>query len=327
MPTWPSPRSEQLGTPNPPRNPFHAGQVFRGFPIHAFATACQVARSPVRIRPTRSALESFYFQASNGSVALPVAGYDYNSDWTPLLAGLSPARMAASLAAPDPDLTLSRHPARATARRLPPSVENWSSSCCQLARSQRRWPTPFAPRALPRFNTTTRQSAPLRRIGTFGLAVGAACAFSLSIAGQVLTFHTRARLSFAPPPCRMPLGQSQCIPQADPGGMATPRFGHRLIRFRHVISGSLALASLNHTCRNLVPTFPQRSPPSLLTTAACGGLRSTPDCRPRRAFLHLSYSYAPPCGPVMLVTQDPERTSRRFDLGAKIKNFAAGQYF
>src|ERR1700720_3950775 len=123
MPTWPSPRSEQLGTPNPPRNPFHAGQVFRGFPIHAFATACQVARSPVRIRPTRSAPGSFYFQASNGSVALPVAGYDYNSDWTPLLAGLSPARMAASLAAPDPDLTLSRHPARATARRLPPSIE------------------------------------------------------------------------------------------------------------------------------------------------------------------------------------------------------------
>ena len=34
--------------------------------------------------------------------------------------------------------------------------------------------------------------APLRRIGTFGLAVGAACAFSLSIAGQVLTFRTRA---------------------------------------------------------------------------------------------------------------------------------------
>src|ERR1700732_874941 len=160
MPTWPSPRSEQLGTPNPPRNPFHAGQVFRGFPIHAFATACQVARSPVRIRPTRSALESFYFQASNGSVALPVAGYDYNSDWTPLLAGLSPARMAASLAAPDPDLTLSRHPARAIARRLLASVENWRSSCCEVGRAQRRWPapcappqprvpSPFAPRALP----------------------------------------------------------------------------------------------------------------------------------------------------------------------------------
>src|SRR5262249_27168570 len=39
----------------------------------------------------------------------------------------------------------------------------------------------------------------------------------------------------------------------------------------------------------------------LLTTAACGGLRSTPDCRPRRTYLHLSYSYAPPCGPALLV--------------------------
>src|SRR6266566_3649722 len=97
------------------------------------------------------------------------------------------------------------------------------------------------------------------------------------------------------------------LPQADPEGMATPRFWHRLIRFRHVISGLLALASLNRACRNLVPAFPQRSPPSLLTTAACGGLRSTPDCRPRRALLHLSYSYAPPCGPALLVTQGPTR--------------------
>jgi hypothetical protein len=102
-----------------------------------------------------------------------------------------------------------------------------------------------------RFVNTTGQSAPLRRIGTFGLAVGAACAFSLGIAGQVLTFRTRARLSFAPPLCRMPLGQSQDIPQTDPGGMATLRFWHRLIRFRDVISSSLALASLNHACRNL----------------------------------------------------------------------------
>ena len=75
-----------------------------------------------------------------------------------------------------------------------------------------------------RFVTTTGQSAPLRRIGTFGLAVGAACAFSLAIAGQVLTFRTRARLSFAPPTCRMPLGQSQCIPQAHPGRWVSPRF-------------------------------------------------------------------------------------------------------
>jgi len=32
-----------------------------------------------------------------------------------------------------------------------------------------------------RFITTTKQSAPSRRIGTFGLAVLAACAFSLGI--------------------------------------------------------------------------------------------------------------------------------------------------
>ena len=44
----------------------------------------------------------------------------------------------------------------------------------------------------------------------------------------------------------------------------------------------------------IVPAFPQRSPPLLLTTAACGGLRSAPDRRPRRALLHLPYSYAPP---------------------------------
>src|SRR5258705_13902750 len=73
------------------------------------------------------------------------------------------------------------------------------------------------------FNTTTRQSAPLRRIGTFGLAVGAACAFSLGIAGQVLTFRTRARLSFAPSTCRMPLGQYHVIPRADLEGRVTPR--------------------------------------------------------------------------------------------------------
>ena len=51
----------------------------------------------------------------------------------------------------DPDLTLSRHPARATTGRLPPSVERWSSSRRQMASVgplRLRWPTPFAPRAL-----------------------------------------------------------------------------------------------------------------------------------------------------------------------------------
>ena len=132
----------------------------------------------------------------------------------------------------------------------------------------------------------------------------AACTFSLGIAGQVLTFRTKAWLSFAPPTCRMPLGQSQCIPQANPGRRVSPRFWHRLISFRHFVSGSLALASLNLACRNLAPAFPQRSPPLLLATAACGGLRSAPDRRPRRVNLHLSYSCGWPFGPAILVTQD-----------------------
>ena len=110
---------------------------------------------------------------------------------------------------------------------------------------------------------------------------------------QVLTFRTRAWLSFAPSTCRMPLGQASGFSRAGPGGRVTPRFRHRLIRFRHFINGSLALASLNLACRDHVPAFPQRSPPSLLTTAARGGLRPAPDCRPRRALLHLSYSSAP----------------------------------
>jgi hypothetical protein len=98
------------------------------------------------------------------------------------------------------------------------------------------------------------------------------------------------------------------IPRANPGGRVTPRFWHHLNRFRHFCDGSLALASLDRACRNLVPAFPQHSPPRLLTAAACGGLGSAPDCRTRRALLHLSYSCAPPCGEAMLVTQDPLRS-------------------
>src|ERR1700734_1327908 len=101
------------------------------------------------------------------------------------------------------------------------------------------------------------------------------------------------------------------IPRADPGGRVTPRFRHRLIRFRHFCSGSLALASLDLACRNLVPAFPQRSPPRLLTAAACSGLGSAPDCRTRRALLHLSYSCASPFGPATLVTHDPLRAFAR----------------
>src|SRR5450759_5348635 len=65
----------------------------------------------------------------------------------------------------------------------------------------------------------------------------------------------------------------------------------RLRRVLLHLSHSMTLARLLDT-----------TPPSLLTTAACGGLRPEPDCRSRRALLHLSYSCAPPFGPAMLVT-------------------------
>src|SRR5437899_9825713 len=71
------------------------------------------------------------------------------------------------------------------------------SSRCRLTRPNVGDPLPSLHGHYTRFITTTEQSAPLRRIGTFGLAVAAACAFSLGIAGQVLTFRTRAWLSFA----------------------------------------------------------------------------------------------------------------------------------
>src|SRR6266581_2653660 len=71
-----------------------------------------------------------------------------------------------------------------------------------------------------------------------------------------------------------------------------------------------ACARLSQPCLpESCPGVPQRSPPSLLTTAACGGLRPEPDCRPRRALLHLSYSSAPPYSCGAFVTHDPLRTS------------------
>src|SRR5262245_40362431 len=111
------------------------------------------------------------------------------------------------------------------------------------------------------------------------------------------------------------------IPRANPGGRVTPRFWHRLNRFRHFCGGSLALASLDRACWDLVPAFPQRSPPRLLTAAACGGLRSAPDCRTRRALLHLSYSCAPPILTSALVTHNPSaRHCRVTRLGCAMPN-------
>src|SRR5258708_26552215 len=83
-----------------PHNPFHVGRSFRGY------TGSQLLR-PARLLAsldgsdwnTCPATGGFYVQAFAGSVTLTVAGYNYHTYWTPMSAGLTPAGMAAILAA------------------------------------------------------------------------------------------------------------------------------------------------------------------------------------------------------------------------------------
>ena len=80
------------------RNPFRAGHVFGATLVRNCygLSGCSPPSTDLTGLPANG---GFYFQAFSGSVALPAAGYNYNSVRTPLLAGLSPAGMAASLAA------------------------------------------------------------------------------------------------------------------------------------------------------------------------------------------------------------------------------------
>src|ERR1700752_3778999 len=80
-------------------DPFHAGGRFRGFHDSHICYGLPVCSAPCTDLTGFPAIGAFYIQAFNGSVALPVVGYDYSIDWTPMLVGLSPTRMAASLAA------------------------------------------------------------------------------------------------------------------------------------------------------------------------------------------------------------------------------------
>ena len=126
-------------------------------------------------------------------------------------------------ALPDPYVNLSIHTAPdvrplADSRRLClvhrlfllPDGFSWP-----VASAEQR--SPFGPAPLQSLSSLLRATPPLMlRIGTLVLAVLAACDFSLCIGAQVLTFRTKAWLSFAPPPCRMPLGPSQASPKLIP---------------------------------------------------------------------------------------------------------------
>ena len=95
---WPSPWTKGLGTPNRPAIRFTRGTVFAATLVRNCCglSGCWPPCTDLTGLPANG---GFYFQAFDRSVALPVAGYNYNSDWTPLLAGLSPAGVAASVAA------------------------------------------------------------------------------------------------------------------------------------------------------------------------------------------------------------------------------------
>src|SRR5215469_3598251 len=135
MPTWPSPSSERLGTPKIPAIRFTRGTYF-GASRFTYATACQVARPPLTDR-TRSPRPQRAFTSRLPAVWSPSLPLDITTTWTGLLllAGPAPAGMAASLAAPEPYVRLSRI-------RLPPRMltaglaafRTRSGACDTLAR-------------------------------------------------------------------------------------------------------------------------------------------------------------------------------------------------
>jgi len=95
----PSPCYERLGSPDYPAIRFTQGRLF-GASWFAFAAACQVARPLCRSDQSSSGHRDFYLQASDESVTLLAAGYNYDSHWTVLSKGLSPFGMTTSVAAP-----------------------------------------------------------------------------------------------------------------------------------------------------------------------------------------------------------------------------------
>jgi len=95
----PSPCYERLGSPDYPAIRFTQGRLF-GASWFAFAAACQVARPLCRSDQSSSGHRDFYLQASDESVTLLAAGYNYDSHWNVLSKGLAPFGMTASVAAP-----------------------------------------------------------------------------------------------------------------------------------------------------------------------------------------------------------------------------------
>ena len=181
------------------------------------------------------------------------------------------------------------------------------SASARIAAGQRprpsfRHPHPSLRPHYRALTATTSRSAPVPRIGTLALAVFAACGSPSrgqkpwpSLSGrQVLLFHASACDELTPPIHRTPPGpHTGSSPTEGPPRRAfvprpptDPSFDAIVISFRCVSSGSHMFVFSSHTRPATARRQPQRSPPRLLTDAACGGLESPPPRRPRRTYLH-----------------------------------------
>src|SRR6516162_5099567 len=150
MPTWPSPSSKRLGTPKIPAIRFTRGTYF-GASRFTYATACQVARPPLTDR-TRSPRPQRAFTSRLPAVWSPSLPLDITTTWTGLLllAGLAPARMAASLAAPEPYVQLS-------CIRLPPRMfDGWPRPSVRAPAPGTRFPGTCRPTGTEGFVTVGR---------------------------------------------------------------------------------------------------------------------------------------------------------------------------
>src|ERR1700693_2550975 len=100
MLTWSSPRANRLDTPNAPAIRVTRASNFGASLVRNCYGLSGCSPPLVGSDGIAPATGGFYFQAFDGSVTLPVAGYDYDIDWTPMSAGGAPPGMAACFAAP-----------------------------------------------------------------------------------------------------------------------------------------------------------------------------------------------------------------------------------
>jgi len=132
----------------------------------------------------------------------------------------------------DPDVSLSTYPARATPEGLPafhhhlraPPVASWPCGAVWVTCSLRSPGVTL----VPRYYGAVRPSPAHRYFRPRGAP---AWAFSLGIAGQVLTFRPGAQIGVTPPVHRTPPGQYAGFRQAAPRLRVRVWFRCRLIAF------------------------------------------------------------------------------------------------